>query len=347
MSRRPLGTTPQLSFLEGEGAMKHRRSAPHVAFRSRGALGLALFSLITGGVAIGGCPGPDPRTIASGGASSSVTSASSSEGGGRTTGSGGDVAASGSGGKGGGMPTLDGGCDSGMNPCCADLTSDPSNCGQCGYVCALDNASGTSCVAGKCKPVCLAGYADLKHQQQTDDGCETQARRVFVTKNPVLMPISGGLAGADTICTMEAHAPGGPGNTFAWRAWLSDSTVVKSPKQWTNVWQNAYVLVDNTTAVAKNFSDFFAGANTSLLNAIDKDSVGALVTSGMTWTGTDATGAPTTHDCLGWTSPNGGANSPTVGATNHADAGWTDNPSVASCAATTVRLFCFEMATSG
>lgn len=333
--------------------MKHRRSAPHVVTRSRSALAVALLSFLGGGVAIGGCPGPDPHEAASGGSDTKTTGPSSSEGGGAAKGSGGAggaggaATATGAGGKGGGMSELDGGCDSGMNPCCADTTSDSSNCGQCGYVCGLAGALQTGCKAGKCTPTCLPGFADLKHNQSTDDGCETLARRVFVTSAPVLMPLSGGLAGGDAICTNEANAAG-LGTTFPWRAWLSDSTVTKSPAGWTNAWPNAYVLVDNITPVATNFMAFFAGSGTSLLHAIDRDPGGAPVSAAAVWTGTSSSGTATDRDCLGWSTPNGAANAPTVGAANLTDESWTENGnSVVSCASASVHLYCFEMATSG
>lgn len=53
---------------------------------------------------------------------------------------------------------------------CADLDSDPSNCGRCGISCVIDNAS-TSCVAGGCAmETCDAGFADCDGAIAT--GCE-------------------------------------------------------------------------------------------------------------------------------------------------------------------------------
>jgi hypothetical protein len=53
---------------------------------------------------------------------------------------------------------------------CADVDSDPTNCGQCGISCVIDNASAT-CTAGACAmAACDAGYADCDGAIAT--GCE-------------------------------------------------------------------------------------------------------------------------------------------------------------------------------
>lgn len=53
---------------------------------------------------------------------------------------------------------------------CADLDADPSNCGQCGISCVVDNAA-AACVAGACAlGTCDVGFADCDADPAT--GCE-------------------------------------------------------------------------------------------------------------------------------------------------------------------------------
>jgi hypothetical protein len=52
-----------------------------------------------------------------------------------------------------------------------DLLTDVSNCGSCGYACALPGASTQTCVAGACQSTaCTAGFKDLNGNGA--DGCE-------------------------------------------------------------------------------------------------------------------------------------------------------------------------------
>jgi hypothetical protein len=50
-------------------------------------------------------------------------------------------------------------CDtSRANGCETPTSSDPNNCGNCNVQCGTQNASGTSCGGGACKPVCNSGW---------------------------------------------------------------------------------------------------------------------------------------------------------------------------------------------
>lgn len=60
-------------------------------------------------------------------------------------------------------------------PCgrlCADLETDPLNCGACGRTCVVPNAN-AACVAGECAPgACAPGFRDTNGLP--DDGCEAE-----------------------------------------------------------------------------------------------------------------------------------------------------------------------------
>jgi hypothetical protein len=63
-------------------------------------------------------------------------------------------------------------CSGGKQNCsgtCADTQTDISNCGECGTVCAADNAQ-VSCSGGECQFSCNPEFEDCN--QQAPDGCE-------------------------------------------------------------------------------------------------------------------------------------------------------------------------------
>jgi hypothetical protein len=53
---------------------------------------------------------------------------------------------------------------------CADLLSDPRNCGNCDYVCDTSGNQIAQCVKGICKPKCADGFADC--DGNPSNGCE-------------------------------------------------------------------------------------------------------------------------------------------------------------------------------
>ncbi len=64
-----------------------------------------------------------------------------------------------------------GDCDNNPNNGCEKpTTADSANCGACGVSCKTTNASGTSCGASLCKPICNDGWAACQSPQ---NGCTT------------------------------------------------------------------------------------------------------------------------------------------------------------------------------
>jgi hypothetical protein len=65
-----------------------------------------------------------------------------------------------------------GDCDERLSTGCeTELTDDPSHCGACDGVCGNEHGA-TTCVAGKCAPVCATGFLDCNGD--LNDGCETE-----------------------------------------------------------------------------------------------------------------------------------------------------------------------------
>ena len=136
--------------------------------------------------------------MSAGGTSSSTGGNTSTEGAGGSNGGGmGTEVTSGMAGAGG--VTCE---DQGLTSCadetgCFDLavgTPDDqtvTHCGICGLKCSLDNATGTECSEGQCRPVCETGFYDCNAElaateaqtqaeaaPPTDDGCETDITTV-------------------------------------------------------------------------------------------------------------------------------------------------------------------------
>jgi hypothetical protein len=62
-------------------------------------------------------------------------------------------------------------CDDAKAGCEVDSHTDPDNCGACGAKCGTTNASGATCVAGKCKYACNGNYGHCSKDPAT--GCDT------------------------------------------------------------------------------------------------------------------------------------------------------------------------------
>jgi len=70
-------------------------------------------------------------------------------------------------------------CQAPMTICpgntCADLESDPTNCGSCGYVCPAVDGAEAACHQGRCSYTCLPGRADCN--AFPIDGCEVDLQK--------------------------------------------------------------------------------------------------------------------------------------------------------------------------
>ncbi|MFO0554681.1 MAG: hypothetical protein U0271_40260 [Polyangiaceae bacterium] len=207
-------------------------------------------------------------------------------GAGGTGGTGGTGGVGGTGGQGGGM-----GCDPQL------VLTDPTNCGECGRVCAPDATSLARCEGGVCTSTCQFGFANINQPlaPALDDGCETLATRVFISSVPE-NPTFGSAPNADAICQGLADTAGLGGT---WMAWVSDATT--SPVQRFTQSTIPYALYDGTV-VALDWTDL---TDSTLTHEINQDEFGNVaVGSPEVWTGTEYTGEALGFDtfCLGWTS---------------------------------------------
>lgn len=221
--------------------------------------------------------------------------------------------------------------------CTADLMNDPTNCGECGRICALTQVNIAGCMNGVCSPTCMPGFFDLSSPlaPDPDDGCESYERRVFVTSTPHF-PNFLGAVGGDSICQSIGDSVFGFGPT--WAAWLSDGTT--SPSLRFNRSLAAYKLVDGTV-VALDWSDLTDG---SLTHPIDLDEHGLLWDNAEVWTATDEFGDLAGADCSEWTMLGTGMmGSEIAGVGNTAGvlAEWTAVYDQ-FCNRDNVRLYCFE-----
>jgi hypothetical protein len=133
-----------------------------------GALTRRLAALVPAALLFGGCPGDDapPGADPTGGsASAGEAGTGGTEPGGST---GGQASSDGSGEP---TPPECTGSEAVCGSVCADLMTDPSNCGQCGRSCVIPQAA-AACVAGECAMgACEPGWSDCDARLET--GCET------------------------------------------------------------------------------------------------------------------------------------------------------------------------------
>jgi hypothetical protein len=242
------------------------------------------------------------------------------------------------GGAGGGCPMGEVMCANGT---CANVLTDPQHCGSCDRACSTQNVDtnatgGLACTAGVCSPKCLPGFINdiTPTGSVADDGCETQAKRVFVTSTTAFAftDPSAGVQGANAFCRSVAS---NVGETGPWRAWLSDGN--NSPSTtFDTQFGGAYVLMDGSTVVARTWT----GLTTMLplAHAINMDETKTLQDNLLVWTATTTTGTKTT-DCNDWMTTDGGA-SAEIGITNATGHQWTQN-TTATCDQK-LHVYCFE-----
>jgi hypothetical protein len=170
--------------------------------------------------------------------------------------------------------------------CEVKIAADPKNCGGCGNICTLANAT-ASCVGSACAIAsCNAGFADCNGSAV--DGCEADlnsdpnncakcgrvcagtcvaggcqaatSKRIFVS-SVLYTGNLGGVLGADQKC--QALADGALlGGT--WKCWISDDNG-NTPSVRMTHFPGAYTLVDGMTPVANSWAGLTSG---SLLNPI-------------------------------------------------------------------------------
>jgi hypothetical protein len=115
---------------------------------------------------------------------------------------------------------------------------------------------------------------------------------------------SNGLNGADNLCQQAADSDGSIVPPGEYVAWLSSSTS-NARDRLAPLVDDGYILPDRTTIIAANKSDLLAG---SMLNPINQDENGAVLSGDHAWTGTtfdgtSLTDVSTAETCNDWSTP--------------------------------------------
>lgn len=245
----------------------------------------------------------------------------------------------GSGGSGGSSGTMaDASSSTGM--CTAEIMNDPMNCGACGHACSTDHADVAMppfCMAGQCMPLCMPPYVDVKHPQapEPDDGCESQAKFVFVSEAVVIPSMMGGLQGSDGLCQTWASMSGAPPGTY--KAWLSDSVSSAESRLTHN--DGPYLRPDGMI-VADNWGDLTDGSLDNPINVTELLMTLPLTPPAPVWTGTDPMGKSVGPNCADWTG--GSTSQGIIGTAGAVGADWTILPNANSCFNENVHLYCIQ-----
>lgn len=166
--------------------------------------------------------------------------------------------------------------------------------------------------------------------------CSLFAKRVFASSTTYNGNL-GGLTGADTKCQTLADSVSLGGT---WKAWLSNTTTSAASRLTQSA--DPYVLVDNTTKIADNWTTLTDGA---LDHAINLTQAGQSVATGSrVWTNTRLGGTiftSTSSDvCTNWTSALSSRDGRTGISSSFTNDDWT-NASYNNCS-NNRRLYCFE-----
>ena len=166
--------------------------------------------------------------------------------------------------------------------------------------------------------------------------CSLFAKRVFASSATYTGNL-GGLSGADSKCQTLANTAvlGG-----TWRAWISDTGHSAASRLTQST--DPYLLVDNTTKIADNWTNLTDGANDAPINMLEN---GQTVSSILrVWTNTTSSGGIFTTTsgkvCINWTSASGGRSGRTGNATLYLNDDWTNQ--INQDCDELRRLYCFE-----
>lgn len=195
--------------------------------------------------------------------------------------------------------------------------------------------------SNKCTlPGCGDGilHADEECDEASDDcvACKRSSMRVFVTSAAVL-PVLGGLMGADATCQQAADQAGVQGR---FRAWLSTKDVSAHNRLVHSA--RPYMRLDGEI-VATHWADLIDG---SLFAAISVDETGKSVPAQMgcgvcpVWTATYTNGAAYMDSCTNWGMLSA-LTSAGVGECSFQNQQWTDGCGTLACNKT-ARLYCLE-----
>ncbi len=216
--------------------------------------------------------------------------------------------------------------DSNNNQSCTNNTNPAGSCNFCQNGLIIFQSDGQD-IFGECQ---------IFNKCNGIGNCTLHAKRIFLSSKAYSGNL-GGLTNADNTCQILANSAHLGGN---WKAWLSSSTISVSNRfQQSNL---PYLLVDNTTKIADNWTSLTDG---NLDSSINKNENGVTIAgNNKVWTNTSANGNITSTNtistCSNWTFA-GGSRNGGYGLNNLFNTSSWTKKSIAACNGNR-RLYCFE-----